>query len=50
MVVGELETYGFVDAYNVTQRSTLTVWIEDYFLSRDRAASKYLEKCAWRLR
>jgi hypothetical protein len=44
MVVGELNSYGFQTLYNTTRDGKLRVWIDDFWLSRDRAIEKLLEK------
>lgn len=45
IIVGDLESYGFKDIYNLTADSDLTVWVEDYWLTRDEAMEKYFEEC-----
>jgi hypothetical protein len=37
MIVGDFESYGFADLYNTTKDAELRVWVEDYWLSKDRA-------------
>ncbi len=44
-IVGEFEAYGFRDVLNLTQKVTYRVWVEDYWLSKNRAVDKYLRKC-----
>ena len=44
-IAGKLGSYGFKDIYYVNARSNGRVWVDDYLLSRDRAAEKYREKC-----
>jgi len=44
-LVGDFESYGMKDIYNLTADAETTVWVEDYWLSRDSAIEKYYEKC-----
>lgn len=44
-IAGQIASYGFKDIYYVNARSNGRVWVEDYLLSRDRAAEEYAEKC-----
>lgn len=45
IIVGNFESYGFKDIYNVTAESDLRVWVEEYWLSKDRALEKYFQHC-----
>ena len=45
VIVGNFESYGMMDIYNLTADSELTVWVEDYWLSKSRAIEKYYDKC-----
>ena len=45
VIVGDFESYGMKDIYDVTADSDTTVWVEDYFLSQEDAASQYIEQC-----
>jgi hypothetical protein len=44
-LVGNFNTYGMKDIYNLTADSETKVWIDDYMLSKDRVLEKYYEKC-----
>jgi hypothetical protein len=44
-VVGNFESYGFVDIVNLTSGQTTHVWVDDYWLSRDSVVEKYTEQC-----
>lgn len=44
-IVGDFESYGFKDIYNVTADSELQVWVENYWLSWEDALELYFEKC-----
>ena len=35
IIVGDFESYGFKDIYNLTADSELRVWVEDYWLSKE---------------
>jgi hypothetical protein len=45
MIVGDFESYGFADLHNTTKDIELRVWVEDYWLSRDRAIEEWWEHC-----
>jgi hypothetical protein len=45
IVVGNFESYGFKDIYNLTANSILRVWVEDYWLSKEEALEQYFEHC-----
>lgn len=45
VIVGDFESYGFKDIFNVSKDAEMRVWVEDYWLNKDRVAEKYLEKC-----
>ena len=36
-VTGDLESYGTHDIYDITTDETFSLWVDDYWLSRDRA-------------
>lgn len=36
-VIGDLNTYGLTDIYNISNRSEISVYIKDYFLNEDDA-------------
>jgi len=44
-LVGEYETYGMKDIYNLTADSETQVWVEDFWLSKDSVLEQYYEKC-----
>lgn len=45
VVVGDLESYGIKDAFNITADSNTRMWVEEYWLSRSRAVDKFSDKC-----
>lgn len=45
IIVGNFESYGFKDIYNLTADSELRVWVEDYMLSKSSVIEKYFDKC-----
>ncbi len=45
IIVGNFESYGFKDIYNLTADSELKVWVEDYWLSKEDALEQYFEHC-----
>ena len=45
IITGDFETYGIRDVYDVTARSTVKVWIEDFWLSKDAVLEKLKDKC-----
>lgn len=42
---GDYESYGMKTIYNVTADSEARVWVEDYWLSKNRVIEKYFDKC-----
>jgi len=44
-LVGDFESYGMKDIYNISADSETTVWVEDYMLSKSSAIEKYYDKC-----
>lgn len=44
-LVGDFESYGMKNIYNVSTDSETKVWVEDYMLSKSSAVEKYYEKC-----
>ena len=44
-LVGDLNTFGMKDLYNLNSNSETKVWIDDYMLSKDSVLEKYYEKC-----
>lgn len=45
VLVGNFESYGMKDLYNLTQDSETRVWVDNYWMSKDRAVERYFEKC-----
>ncbi|MBA3018690.1 MAG: hypothetical protein KJ550_09655 [Proteobacteria bacterium] len=45
VLVGDYETYGMKDIYNLTADAETKVWVEDFWLSKSRAIEKYYDKC-----
>lgn len=45
VLVGNFETYGMHDIYDNTADEELTVWVEDYKLSREDALEQLAEQC-----
>ena len=43
-IVGEINSYGFKDLYNITQESSMRVYVEDYMLSNTTLKYKFFEK------
>lgn len=48
IVVGDLHSYGFKDLYDITNGLSTRVWLDDWLLSRNRAAEKLTDKCGWK--
>jgi len=42
---GDLDSYGFQNAYDITQKANLTTYVEEYWLSRDEAIEKLYDLC-----
>jgi hypothetical protein len=45
IVVGDFESYGFKDIYNITTDSELRIWVENFFMSKRYVIEKYFEHC-----
>lgn len=45
VLTGMFETYGMKDIYNITADSETKIWVEDFWLSKDRAIEKFFDKC-----
>lgn len=45
ILVGEFETFGMKDIYNLTADAETTVWVEDFWLPKSSAIEKYYEEC-----
>ena len=44
-LVGAFEEYGMHEIYDETSDGETTVWVEDYWLSKDAALEQLAEKC-----
>lgn len=44
-IVGDYDSYGFKDVYDVTADQSIHVWIDDFMLSEDSATDKMREHC-----
>lgn len=47
IVYGDLYSFGFKDLYDATNKLTTHVWIDNYWLSHDRASEKLTDHCGW---
>lgn len=45
VLVGDFESYGMKDIYNVTADSETRVWVDNYWMSKSRVVERYFEKC-----
>jgi hypothetical protein len=45
LLIGKFETYGMHEIVDDTVDETVTVWTEDYALSRTRALEVLVDKC-----
>jgi len=45
VIAGDFESYGMKDIYNLTADQETKVWVEDFWLSKQRAIEKYFDKC-----
>ena len=45
VLVGDLNSYGFKDIWNLTRDAASRIYIDDYMLSRDRVIEMLREKC-----
>lgn len=45
VLVGSFESYGMKEIHNLTADSETSVWVEDFWLSKDRVIEKYFDKC-----
>ncbi len=45
MVYGDIESYGIKSLYNITKDAETRVWVDEYWLSKDRVIDRYLGKC-----
>jgi hypothetical protein len=44
-ITGNIETFGYQDVFNTTQKEELHVWVEDYYLSKEKVVEKYVQNC-----
>lgn len=44
-VVGDFESYGMKELFNLRADDDMRVYVNEYWLSEDRAKEKYREKC-----
>jgi hypothetical protein len=45
IIVGDYESYGMKDIYNLSADAETRVWVEDYWLSKDRVIQEYFDQC-----
>lgn len=45
VIVGEFESYGMKDIYDITADQEVRVWVEDLMLSKDDAVEQYFDQC-----
>jgi len=45
VLVGDFETYGMKDIYNLSADAETQVWVEDFWLSKSRVIEEYYDKC-----
>ncbi|WP_417667551.1 hypothetical protein [Pseudidiomarina sp.] len=45
VLVGDYESYGMKDIFNISADSETKVWVEDFYLSKDRVIERYFDKC-----
>jgi hypothetical protein len=45
VIVGDFESYGMKTLHNITNDRETKAWVEDYWLSKDKALEKFHEKC-----
>lgn len=43
--IGDFNTFGLYDLYNQTQKSSSSLWLDDFMLSKDNAMEKIKDKC-----
>ncbi len=44
-LVGDFESYGMKDIYNLSSENELRVWVEDYWMSKEDALEGLYEQC-----
>jgi hypothetical protein len=45
-LVGDYESYGMKEIFIVNQDSETRVWVDNYWMSKDRVVELYSEKCS----
>ncbi len=45
VLAGEFEAYGMKQIYNLTADAETTVWVEDFWLSKDNVIEQYFSHC-----
>lgn len=45
IIVGNFESYGLKTVYNMTADAESKVYVDNYWLSKDRAIERYFDKC-----
>ncbi|MBA2408432.1 MAG: hypothetical protein H0V62_01165 [Gammaproteobacteria bacterium] len=45
ILVGDYESYGMEDIWNLTADAETQVWVEDYWMSEDNVIEDYHEQC-----
>ncbi|MEJ5349042.1 MAG: hypothetical protein WHS46_10195 [Desulfosoma sp.] len=45
VLVGDYESYGMKDIYNITQDSETKVWVDSFWMSKDHVIERFFEKC-----
>lgn len=44
VIVGDIDSYGFKELYNVTRDTSMRVYVEDYMLGRTSLTEKFFKK------
>ena len=44
-ITGNIETFGYQDIYNNSKKENTHVWVEDYYLRKEKVVEKYVENC-----
>jgi len=47
VIVGDYESFGMKKLYNLSKDSETSAWVDNFWLSRDRAIEKFYEKCRY---
>jgi len=45
ILVGDYESYGMKDIYNLSADAETKVWVEEFWLSKDRVLEEYFDQC-----